>query len=647
MRDRGFIAQLASTVLLFVAAPSAVFAQEPNTSSPANQPQQLKQLSIEELAGVRVTSAAKRVERLSDVAAAITVIQGDDIRRAGVTSLPEALRLIDAMHVAAVYGPGYAITSRGFNISTTNKMLVLIDGRTVYSPLFSGVFWDVQDIVLADIDRIEVIRGPGGTLWGANAVNGVVNIITKPASETQGAQVVVVAGQESRPIASAQFGGGKKGGTAFRIYGKFRADDQHVFKTGAPGQDDVQFGQSGFRVDSDQRKSNFWTFQGDAYVGRVGLFDRADTKLSGGNLLGRFTKRWSPTSQFQTQIYYDRTNRRVDRQYRAATDTLDVDSQQQIQLGERHRIVFGAGFRYWHSDDVGDGPGFYFDPEIRTSRLLNIFAEDEVALVPGRLSVIAGTKVERNTFTGVEWLPSVRLRFTPTERQTLWTAASRAVRMPTRFDEDLRIVLPNGALLITGNSDFKSENVTAYEGGYRVRPADWVSFDLAVFANRYDDLRSQELPSAAGKPVVLANGLDARTSGVEVSASVSFTSWWQAHASYSFLHEKFSRDADSRDNTGGASEANDPRHLFSIRTSIDLPRRVQADAMVRHVSSLPSPAVDAYTELSARLGWELSSHIDLSLIGQNLLHDRHEEFAAGTPRELFERGLSLRGTFRF
>jgi iron complex outermembrane receptor protein len=364
-------------------------------------------------------------------------------------------------------------------------------------------------------------------------------------------------------------------------------------------------------------------------------------------VLGRLTKRWSPTSQFQAQLYYDRTNRRVERQYRAASNTIDLDTQQQMQVGARHRLVFGAGLRYWHSDDLGDGPGFFFSPRIRTTRLVNVFAEDEIAIVPGRVSIIGGAKVERNTFTGVELLPSARLRVTPNARQTLWAAVSRAVRMPTRFDEDLRIVLPNGALLITGSSEFKSENVVAYEAGYRVRPSDWLSFDAAAFANRYDDLRSQELPAAAGQPVVLANGLAARTSGVEISASASITNWWQTHASYAFLRKTFSRDADSRDNSGGVSEANDPRHLFSIRTSIDLPSRMQADAMLRHVSSLPSPAVAAYTELSARLGWQVSNHLDLSLIGQNLLHDRHEEFAAGTPRELFERGLSLRGTIRF
>jgi iron complex outermembrane receptor protein len=264
------------------------------------------------------------------------------------------------------------------------------------------------------------------------------------------------------------------------------------------------------------------------------------------------------------------------------------------------------------------------------------------------VSLILGSKVERNDFTGFELQPNVRLRVTPDSRQTFWAAVSRAVRMPTRFDNDLRIRNPvTGTLLITGSNAFESEYVLAYEAGYRVRPADWMSLDVATFANRYDDVRSQELPTVPGSPVVLANGLNARTSGVEIAATASLTRWWQAHASYSYLWERFSRDAGSRDITNGTSEANDPSHLFSVRTSVDLRRNVDLDAMLRYVSALPQPPVAAYAELTARLGWRPSDRTELSLIGQNLLHDRHEEFAAGTPRELFERGVNVRWAWRF
>ena len=458
--------------------------------------QDLKRLTIEELADLTVTTAARRVERLSDVAAAITVIRGEDIRRAGATSLAEALRLADGLDVAQVYGPGWAISSRGFNIATANKLLVLMDGRTIYSPLFSGVFWDVQDVVLADVDRIEVIRGPGGTLWGANAVNGVVNIITKSAAATQGTWVTLTAGNETRGVFTARYGGTTGGGTAYRAW-KFRADDQHVFATGAPGQDDTQFGQSGFRLDSDTTKAAFWTVQGDAYYGTEGLFDRGDTKVSGGNILTRWTRRWSSTSQFQLQAYYDRTNRHVQRQYQSSRDTVDVDAQQQLLAGSRHRVVFGAGFRASRGDDLGDGPGFFFDPQIRTSTLGSFFAQDDIALKPDRVSLIVGSKVERNDFTGLEVQPNVRLRVTPGSRQTFWAAVSRAVRMPTRFDTDLRVRLPTtGQLDHHGKRDVQVRERACLRGRLS-RPAG----RLAV-ARRGDvrqPLRQPEKPGTADR----------------------------------------------------------------------------------------------------------------------------------------------------
>ncbi|MBP8273289.1 MAG: TonB-dependent receptor [Acidobacteria bacterium] len=623
-------------------------AQAPSASSGApSSPQALKQLSIEDLAALRVTSAGRKVERLSDVAAAITVIRGEDIRRLGITSLPEALRLAPGMQVAQVYGPGWAISARGFNIATSNKLLVLVDGRSVYSPLFSGVFWDVLDLVFSDIDRIEIVRGPGGALWGANAVNGIVNIITKSSGETQGGQATLTSGVEARAVATLRYGGRLSSDVTYRTYAKFRATDQHVFASGAPGHDDVQFGQVGFRIDSDQRAQTQWTLQGDAYSGREGLFDRADTRVSGGNLRGRWTQRWSSSALFQAQVYFDRTNRHVERQYEATRDTLDIDLQQQLQVGARHKVVLGAGLRASRGDDLGDGPGFYFEPRVRTSILGNLFVSDDIALVPDRLSVIVGAKTERYKNGGMEVSPNVRLRVTPDRRQTIWAAVSRAVRTPTRFDTDLRIVLPSGRLAITGDPHFAPETVIAYEAGYRVRPTEWMSLDVAVFTNRYDQLRSQEMPTSLGAPIRLGNGLNARTSGVEAMATLTPTSWWQTTAMYSHLREAFGRADDSTDPTRGVNEANDPAHMFSMRSSFDLPRHWQIDGMLRHVSRLPQPLVPAYAELSARLGWAPSAHLQFSLVGQNLLHARHEEFAAGTPRELFERELSLRCVVRF
>ncbi|MES1255917.1 MAG: TonB-dependent receptor plug domain-containing protein [Acidobacteriota bacterium] len=634
--------------LAVMMAGPALAAQREPTDAPSQSAQQLKRLSIEELSDLTVTTAARRMERLSDVAAAVSVIRGDEIRRSGATTLAEAIRLADAVDAAQVYGPGWAISARGFNIATANKLLVRVDGRTVYSPLFSGVFWDVQDLVLADIDRIEVTRGPGGTLWGANAVNGVINIITKRAADSQGAFVTVTAGNETRAVTTARYGGTTTGEIAYRVYGKFRAESEHVFATGVPAGDGVQFGQAGFRLDSDARQPTFWTLQGDAYVGTEGLYDRGDTRVAGGNLLTRWTKRWSSTSQFQVQAYFDRTARRVQNQYRATRNTVDIDTEQQVQVGARHSVVFGAGFRASRGNDLGDGPGFFFAPQTLTSTIGSVFGQDEIALMPQRLSLILGAKVERNDFTGFEVQPNMRIRLTPDARQTYWAAVSRAVRMPTRFDTDLRVVNPaSGQLLITGSDGFVSETVLAWEGGYRVRPTNWVSADVAAFLNSYDHIRSQELREPTGALFTLANGLAAKTSGAEVAVTTSLTSWWQAHASYSYLWERFSKDAGSTDLSNGVNEANDPSHLLSVRTSVDLPGQVEVDLLGRYASRRPQPAVPAYVELTARLGWHPSLRWELSITGQNLLHDRHQEFAAGTPPELFERAVSVRSAWRF
>jgi iron complex outermembrane recepter protein len=638
---------LACLVLLGVhwCSASRAFAQDPGAFQTAPN---LKRLSLEELANLEVTTASRRFERIGDAAGAVSVLRSEDIRRAGATSVADALRLADGVHVAQVYGPGWAISSRGFNISTANKLLVLIDGRTVYSPLFSGVFWDVQDVVLADIDRIEVVRGPGGALWGANAVNGVVNIITKRAIDTPGGLVSLTAGNETRAIATTRYGGRLGSEAWYRVYGKFRADDQHVFATGVDAEDDVKFGQAGFRIDSNDAAAAFWTLQGDIYTGTEGLFDRPDTRLSGANLLMRFTRRSSSTAQFQAQVYYDRTFRRVQRQYRSERDTFDIDTQQQLQWSNRHALVFGAGFRASRGDDLGDGPGFFFDPQVRTSNLGSVFAQDEMALKADELFLVVGSKIEHNDFTGFEMLPNLRLRWTPSTNQTMWGAVSRAVRMPTRLDTDLRIRLPNTErLLLTGSEDFASETVVAYEAGYRARPAAWASIESAVFTNTYDDLRSQEPPQNASDPVVLSNGLNARTSGVEIAGTFSVTGWWQAHTSYNYLWKRFSRDADSRDLSGGVNEANDPAHLFSARSSFDLPGNIEADAFVRFASTLPQPRVPRYAEMNARLGWQARPNWELSLVGQNLLQPRHEEFAAATPRELFERSAFVRSSWRF
>ncbi len=610
--------------------------------------QDLKRLTIEELAEVDVTSVSRRVERLSQTAAAVSVIRQEDIRRSGTISLAEAMRLGDAIDVARYDGRTWAVSARGFNISTANKLLVLMDGRTLYSPLFAGTFWDVQDTLLADVDRIEVIRGPGGTIWGANAMNGVINIITRDASQSRGNAAFLIFGSEERVVASARHGGRLGGAGNYRVFGKYRRRDANVFSTGESAEDELDLGQVGFRLDSNDQARTRWTLQGDAYRGTEGLFDRADTDLAGGNFLARWHKRYGSDSEFRVQAYYDRTLRKVPLQFEETRDTFDLDTQRRLVLGGRHDVIVGGHLRVSSGRDVGTA-GFLFEPERQTDKLFSFFAQDEFSLTPARVFLTIGSKFERNDFTGFEVQPTVRARWSGTDRQTLWGAVSRAVRLPTRFDTALRIINPQTrALLLSGNDDFDAESVVAYEAGYRIRPHLRASLDFATFVNRYDNLRSQEFPAPQGPFVLLANTLNAVTSGFEAAGAVQLAGRWRVHGSYAYLHKRLSHDSGSRDLTRGRDEGNDPSFLFSIRSYLDLPYGLALDGLLRAAGARPHPAVAAYSELDVRLGWTARPGWEWSLVGQNLLHDHHPELGSTQRRRYeFERGVYVRTAWRF
>ncbi|MEO8677985.1 MAG: TonB-dependent receptor [Vicinamibacterales bacterium] len=613
---------------------------------PPPQLEELKQLSIEELTGTDVTTVSRRLEKLSEVAAAITVISQEDLRRSGVKSLAQALQLADGVHAARVFGAGWAISTRGFNISTANKLLVLVDGRTVYSPVYGGVFWDTIDYVIADIERIEVIRGPGGSIWGANAVNGVINIITKRAADTRGTFLDVNAGTNMYGPLAVRHGGRLGAAGSYRVYGKARTADEHLLKSGVSARDRFTFGQAGFLAESSQTGTSVWSAQGDLYAGTTGLATGLHARLGGGNLQGRWIHHETGGSETRVQAYYDRTYRRVPNQYRGVLNTVDVDGQHQLTRG-RHLLVAGAGLRVYHGDDLGDGPGFFFEPQQRTSARFNIFAQDEIAVVP-RFFVTLGSKLERNEFTGFEFQPTVRARFSPTANHTLWGAASHAFRVPTRFDTDLRFRVPGTSIIFLRGSDtFKSEDLIAFEGGYRFHFRDRFSIDATAYRNRYDDLRSQELPTGAGQPVVLANRLNAVTHGLELSGTLQVTPRWQIHGAYAHLWERFALDPGSTDLTAGTSEANDPQHLFTARSYLNATDRLEFDAFFRYAEALPHPALASYAELDARAGWQLRQGLEISLIGSNLLKASHVEFAAGTPLETFERSATIRLTWIF
>src|SRR5688572_8314943 len=518
--------------LLFAIAlqPTSLQAQTPSQAQLA----ELMKLTIEELAETDITGSGRRPEQLEEVAGAVTVITSDDLRRYGVMNLPQALRLAETLHVAQVAGPGYAISQRGFNISTANKMLVMIDGRTVYSPVFAGVFWEAQDIIIADIDRIEVVRGPGGTLWGANAVNGVIHVITKNAADTRGTFINAAAGTSALGPLAIRHGGRFGAAGSYRVYAKVRSDEGSVFQTGGEAGNQHDFGQVGFRVESDRTGNYFAILQGDVFAGNTGLGLNTDNSITlrGGNLLGRWLHRTDTGSETTLQAYYDFFYRRVPAQYRGELHTIDVDAQHQRSFG-RHVVVVGGGYRHYRGDDLGDGPGFFFEPQVRVSHRSNAFAQAQFTL-RSNLFLTAGTKLEHNEFTGVEAQPMVSARWTPGSR-TLWGSVSRAVRVPTRFDTDLRFRVPNSSLLaLTGTEDFRSESLIAYEAGYRTRVGTRFSIDIAAYDNRYDDLRSQEVP-VPPFPIHLMDMLNAVTRGIEISPKVQVAPWWQVAGGYTHL----------------------------------------------------------------------------------------------------------------
>lgn len=608
----------------------------------------LKKLSIEELMEIDVMSVSRRTERLNQAAAAIAVITQEDIRRSGVTSLPEALRLVNALHVARQNQRVWGISARGFNIATANKMLVLIDGRSVYTPLFSGVFWDVQDTLLEDVERIEVIRGPGATLWGANAVNGIINVITRPAADTQGGLVTAGAGKEEKGFGGVRYGG-KLGETGhYRAYGKYSNRDSLVLSDGSDARDPMWLGQGGFRVDWRASGRDAFTFQGDAYTGRIGEAIRDDTNVDGGNLLGRWSRTLSEDSNLELQVYWDRTHRYIPAYFEEHLDTVDLDFQHRLPLGGRHDLVWGFGYRHY-VDRVDNSRSLAFLPARRDFDLFSVFAQDEASLLGDRLALTVGTKLEHNDSTGLEVQPSVRAAWKASERRTLWAAVSRAVRTPTRIDEDFRTFSPDGrSVLIRGSRDFESEELLAWELGYRIQPYPDLLLDLATFYNVYDNLRSQEPPAGSSFPVTLANKLEAETWGLELRSNLQPVQGWQVQVSYVWLDKDLHLDPDSRDPTRGVAEGNDPEHRFALRSSHNLPAGLELDGWLRYVDELPFPAVDSYTELDLRLGWRASASVDLSLVGRNLLNASHAELGPATAlREEVERSLYGKVVWRF
>ena len=593
-------------------------------------------LSIDQLVDVEITSVSKRPEPLSEAPAAIYVISNEDIRRSGATSLVEALRLAPNLQVGRSDAATYGVSARGFNHSTAtaNKLEVLIDGRSVYTPLYSGVFWDAQDVLLEDVDRIEVISGPGGALWGANAVNGVINVVTRSARATQGGYVGAGFGVNSKDM-GLRYGGAFGSNGAFRIYAAASDRDALATATGGDAHDAFTKLQTGFRADWGGQTDAF-TLQGDLIHGySESLAGQVrDNSFSDGNVLGRWTRTFAGGGAFTAQAYYDRASRKTVTGIISTVNTYDVDGQYSVALGSRHALVVGGGYRAI-GDDFTPGKGTSFlTPASRNLHRSNLFVQDQIALT-GALSLTVGLKLEDNSYTGLEYMPNLRLAWRVSDKTTLWSAVSRAVRTPSRFDTDL---MNTG--LVAGGPDFKSERLIAYEIGYRGRPVKAATVSISAYYNDYDDLRTAEATPVRIFPLVIANGMRGRTYGLEAWGDFAVRPWWRLSAGVNLQHKSLELRPGSRDIFGVAFAGNDPKRQLSLRSYMNLPGNLELDLGARSVASLPSPAVPSYIGLDARLGWRVSQHVELAIAATNIQDDRHTEFINGSiPRKDIPRNV--------
>jgi iron complex outermembrane recepter protein len=630
------------------AVPAMVIALLAVAASPSwAQPEpELSSLSIEDLAEIEVTSVSKRAEPLSEAPAAIFVIGGEDIRRSGVGSLPEALRLAPNLQVQQIDARQYAIAARGFNgYETSNKLLALIDGRSIYTTLHAGIFWDLYEPVLEDLERIEVVSGPGGTLWGPNAVNGVINIISKSAVDTQGALIRATAGSRDR-TAMIRYGGMLGESGAFRVYASGSDREGLPTASGRVRSDGGRGLTAGFRAD--------WAGDTDAFMAQGEYFEQ-DLDAGGNNrghhLLARWVHDFDSGSALQVQAYYDNVERDVIAGVFDALRNFDLSAQQNIALG-RHLLVLGGGLRLTHDRFINQLNPFVLNPPSRNLWLGNFFVQDTVALAEA-LDLIAGLKVERTSFTGIELLPNARLAWRPAQDVLLWGAVSRSVRTPSRIDRDLEaldVSLPpfyEGDLLLGGT--FDSEEVIAIEAGYRGRPAPGFSLSISVFYNIYDGLRTTRLnpDSPLGLPVTLANGLEGHSYGIEAWASHQVAPWWLLSAGVSTLHKDFKLKPGETDAEGGISLGNDPDFQVLLRSQADLGRDFQLDVSLRAVDSLPNPRGAGYVDADARLAWAPGDRFELFVAGANLFHDRRDESADGDRGQLVVRRIVAGTRVRF
>jgi iron complex outermembrane receptor protein len=630
-------------LLLGITLATGAQAGERDTTRPQGE---FADLSIEELANIDVTSVSKRPERLQDAPASVFVITADDIRRAGSRSLPEALRLAPNLDVARASNSGYYISARGLNgtsNSPANKLLVMIDGRSVYSPLFSGVFWDEPDVMLEDVERIEVISGPGGTLWGVNAVNGVINIITRHADDTQG-DLLVLRGDTDGAQAAFRHGGGTAG-HSWRVYGKVFGQGRSELDTGAPIDDAWDQAQVGFRADW-ERGADRYSVNGNASRGRQGQpapgvivtpgsgAGIADVITRGANLTGRWEHALDGGGSVSTQASIDHRYRQVPPTFTDTVDIADIQLQHSLPRLGAHSIVWGGEYRYaW--DEVTNSRFVAFLPASDKQAWASLFAQDEIALRDD-LSLTAGARYERNPYTGAEFLPTLRLSWRASPLHSVWAAASRTVRAPSRLDVDAFV--PGAApYLLAGGPQVRSEVARVFELGYRGQPGQGLSYSVTAFRNLYDHLRTLDL-DASGGSIVFGNLMEGQAYGAEAWGSMQMNDAWRLSAGLTALHERFNLKPGSHDTGSVATTGADPAYTAQLRSNYAFDGTRELEVAVRRVGATGRPAVDGYTALDLRFGWRFAPGMELSVIGANL-NGGHREY--GVARFSSEVGRSV------
>jgi len=654
-RSRAF--QSPARTILKHAGTALLIALSLATSAPAqNPPEDLSKLSVEDLMNIEVTSVSKKEQKVSQTAAAIFVITQDDIHRSGANNIPDLLRMVPGVNVAQINSNIWAISVRGFNGEFSNKLLVLIDGRTVYEPTFSGVFWDVQNVPLEDIERIEVIRGPGGATWGANAVDGVINIITKNASETRGGMVVAGAGNLDQGFGTLQYGGAAGKNTDFRVFANY-FNQYHLPGLASPDGGDGWFLlRGGFRADSKLSAKDDLTVAGDMYTGGIGDISGAvesvasptvqpvfsGTNASGGYLQANWNHRQSDRSDTTLQVSFDRYRR--DDVLRETRNTLDFDFTHHLRWGSRQDIVWGLGYRYSSSTTHGDLL-FSLKPPNLNTQLFSAFVQDEIALIPDRLSLIIGTKIEHNYYTGFGLMPTLGATWALSGHQMVWASISRALRTPSSLDTSSQLTVngfvpPGGPpvlIRIVGNPAFQNEQELTYEIGYRTQLYGRLSVDLTAYHNSYNQLQSTEPepsflePDPAPPHIVMPfnyeNLLCGETHGIEAFATWKVGGHWTLTPAYAFEQIHLRLDPSSQDTTSvAAGEGSSPRQWARLASHLTLTHGFAWDASANFVGRLTTPVVPSYTRLDTQLTWHLREHLVASIVGQNLAQDHHLEF---------------------